>query len=122
MLQIIAKMSQLKFSTQQKGDFMKSYYSRLITAAIVAGVNINAFCAKHRATRGALRSMIFKLWNRCKLIASVKRATVQFVGKNYVSDKKVGTVINGSWYCEDSLLSGSRLEWFVNAGYTVCYI
>lgn len=48
---------------------MTTYYIRLITSAISAGININSFCVKHNAKRGALRSMIFKLWQRCKLLA-----------------------------------------------------
>lgn len=53
---------------------------------------------------------------------SVKRVAVQFIGKNFTSTKHVGTVVNGLWFCEESLLSGSKLEWFINAGYTVTVI
>ena len=95
-----------------------NYYKRLVLGAIVAGVSLNTFCIKQGALKGALRSMFFKLWRKLRK-SVVIRAAVQFIGKGYTSTKKVGTVVNGFWYCEESLLSGSKLEWFVNAGYTV---
>jgi len=33
-----------------------------INRALLQGLSVNAFCAKMQATKGALRSLIFKLW------------------------------------------------------------
>jgi hypothetical protein len=62
---------------------MLNQFIKLITAAIIAGIHVNSFCVKHNAQKGALRSMIFKLWSRCKLLAS-KQNTLTFVvtGRN----------------------------------------
>ncbi len=37
---------------------------RLIKQAKENGISLNAFCVKQRATKGAMRGLIFKLWRR----------------------------------------------------------
>lgn len=92
---------------------MKAYYLRLITAAIVAGININSFCAKHRALKGALRSMIFKLWNRCKLLAA--RKTVYF--KTIKHTDLIRVIVNNGNYQANRALPINHVVSIQNARY-----
>jgi hypothetical protein len=51
-----------------------------INRAMVQGLSVNAFCAKMQATKGALRSLIFKLW--FKLAKGFKRHTMALLPAN----------------------------------------
>lgn len=101
----------------------KALSFKVFESKFYAGESINTIKA---AMKNIVDSSTVCRWYRaaCECIArhratAVRRVSVQYLGPSYTTTKVVGTVVNGLWFSEKSVLSGRRLEWFYNAGYTV---